>query len=93
MSGTQQIPTQQASDPSIAYRLANTNEAALAARTLNVQTAFLAQVLVDTGIVTVTSRMVKKEAARLIRRRAAVIGPNDPISTELEELADHLEES
>ena len=78
-------------NPGLAYELANTNEAALAARQLGVQTTFLAQVLVDSGVVTATPRLVRKEAAKLIRRRAGVIGPHDHVSSELLELADQLE--
>jgi hypothetical protein len=78
-------------DPSLAYDLANTNEVALAARTLGVQTTFLAQVLVDTGVVTAPARLLKRRCAEYIRRRANVIGDVDPISRELTELADSLE--
>jgi hypothetical protein len=78
-------------NPGLAYELANTNEAALAARQLGVQTTFLAQVLVDSGVITTPPRLVRKEAARFLRRRAGVIGPHDHISTELLEMADQLE--
>jgi hypothetical protein len=78
-------------DPSQVYDIANTNEAALAARTLNVQTTFLVQVLIDTGLLKTPARLTKKRCASYIRQRANVIGESDPISRELHELADSLE--
>jgi hypothetical protein len=78
-------------DPSQVYELASTNEAALAARTLGVQTTALVQVIIDSGLLLAPARLIKKRCATYIRQRANVIGEVDPISRELHELADSLE--
>jgi hypothetical protein len=77
--------------PNLARRIANTNECATAAGRLGVTPQELAEVLTDTDVVVHPHRQIRKQCARLLRERAAAIGPYD-ISEELIAVAEQLEE-